>query len=94
MKKKKKPKGYDHKPADPAPPHPVWPRSKIQCLLGGQGGEGKEVGAGAASRWEKRRRKKNIEKSHTTSPQKTNLQLLQNCSQSLKEVKKFFRILF
>ena len=46
-------------------PNPVWPRSKIQCLLGGEegeGGEGEEVGAGAASSWEKRRKRKKLRK--------------------------------
>ena len=48
--KKQKPTGFDHQLADP-PPHPVWPRSKIQCLLGGEKGEVGELGAGAASSW-------------------------------------------
>ena len=39
MKKKKKPRGYDHQPADP-PPHLVELRSKIQCFLGGEEEEG------------------------------------------------------
>ena len=61
MKKNKKQKGYDHHSVDP-PPHPVWQRSKIQCLFRGEEGDGGEVGPGAASGWGERRRKRETQK--------------------------------
>ena len=71
----------------PLHPHPVWLRSKIQCLLVGEEGEGGKAGARHASSWEKRRKKRELKKARrkktrkVTQPLhiKTILQLLQNC---------------
>ena len=66
------------------PPHPVWPRSKIQCLLGGEEGEGGEVGAGAASSWGERRRKRKTKKEEKIKKSKTQLLQKNNLATSPK----------
>ena len=70
----------------PSTPPPHMPAVKDSMFIGEEKVKGEEVGTGCASSWGregrgcwKRKMKNKIKKSPTASPQKTILQLLQNC---------------